>query len=374
MIYLDSAATTKPCDAAVSAARAAMERDWGNPSSLYKLGLDAEDIISSARETAASLLGCESREVYFTAGGTEANNIAVLGAARAHAGAGRRVVTLSTEHDSVHKCGLRLESEGFEVVRVDPEPDGSVSAGKVVSAVTGDTCLVSIALVNNETGAWGPVREVSRYIKSRGLAALLHTDAVQAFGKIPFRVGELGVDLLSASAHKIHGLKGTGLLYKRAGVTLEPVIFGGEQEGGVAPGTENVPGIAAFGAAMREVSPVARSRVLPLYNYLRREVIEAGYTVNTPEDSSGFVLNFSVPGYRSETLLHYLEQYGVYLSSGSACGRGKPSRVLRAAGLPREAVDSALRVSLSPENTLDELDYLLRLLRKARAELVGSAK
>lgn len=370
MIYLDHAATTKPCPPAIEAVRLALCRDWGNPSSLYDFGMQAEDILGAARRSAAALLGCDRREIYFTSGGTEANVLAVFGAAEAGKRRGKRIVTSAIEHASVHNSILQLERQGFEVVRLHPEPDGGFDPLKVQNAVTEDTILVSLMLINNETGVYLPIRAAADAIRRAGAPALLHCDATQAFGKIPVSVRALGVDLLTASSHKIHGPKGCGLLYKASSARILPRTFGGEQERGLRTGTEPVPAIAGFGAAINALDIAgAQARVKPLNAWLRAAVQKAGYTLHSPAGASDYILNFSVPGYRSETLLHALEQAGIYVSGGSACAKGKKSHVLQAMCLPEREIDSALRVSIAPENTLEELEQLMRELRRCTQKL-----
>lgn len=373
MIYLDHAATTRPCEPAVEAVRQAMCLHWGNPSSLYAFGMQAEDILEDARRRAAALLGCTRREIYFTSGGTEANALAVFGAAEAGKRRGRRIVTSAVEHASVLESMAQLERQGFEMVRLSPGADGNLDADALQNAITPDTILVSLMLVNNETGAHLPVRAAADAIRRVGAPALLHCDAVQAFGKIPVSVKALGADLLTASAHKIHGPKGCGLLYKLAAARIVPRTFGGGQEQGLRPGTEAVPAVAGFGAAMAQLDiSGSQAAVKALNAWLRDAVQQAGYPIHSPADASDYILNFSVPGYRSETLLHALESAGICVSSGSACAGGKKSHVLQAMGLPARQLDSALRVSLGPENTVAELEQLMQALHRCTQSLKPS--
>lgn len=374
MIYLDHAATTRPCAAAVEAVQQAMCLHWGNPSSLYTFGMQAEDLLEDTRRRAAALLGCDKREIYFTSGGTEANVLAVLGAAEAQCRRGKRIVTSALEHASVMDSMAQLERQGFTVIRLQPGKDGNLDPAALAEAITPDTILVSLMLINNETGAKLPVRAAAEAIRRTGAPALLHCDAVQAFGKQPVSVKALGVDLLSASAHKIHGPKGCGLLFKSAAARIKPRTFGGAQESALRPGTEAVPAIAGFGAAMAQLDiPGSMAAVKALNAWLRAAVQKAGYILHSPADASDYILNFSVPGYRSETLLHALEGAGICVSSGSACARGKKSHVLQAMGLPAAEIDSALRVSLAPENTVEELEQLMQALHRC-AQSLKSAK
>lgn len=373
MIYLDHAATTKPCEQSVEAVLQALGRDWGNPSSLYDFGIRAEDILENSRRKAAGILGCDRREIYFTSGGTEANALAVLGAAEAGKRRGKRIVTSAIEHASVYESITMLERQGFEVIRLQPEKDGNIDPVSLAEAITADTILVSLMLINNEIGTCLPVRAAADAIRRTGAPSLLHCDAVQAFGKIPVSVKVLGVDLLTASSHKIHGPKGCGLLYKSSSARILPRTFGGEQEKALRPGTEPVPAVAGFGAAMAALDiSGSMAAVKKLNSWIRSAVLKAGYIINSPENASDYILNFSVPGYRSETLLHALEQEGIYVSSGSACSKGKKSHVLSALKLPDRLIDSALRVSLSPQNTVEELEQLMAVLQRCTKTLKTS--
>lgn len=375
MIYLDHSATTAPCDSAIRAVNAALTQNWGNPSSLYGFGFAAEEILNDARKTAANMLCCDKREIFFTSGGTEANNIAVFGAANANRRRGKRIVTTAVEHSSVYESISELEKEGFEVVRLAPDESGNISPEKIREAITADTVLVSLMLINNETGMIVPVKAAAEAVKAVGAPALIHCDAVQAFGKIPVSVKELGVDLLSASSHKIHGPKGCGILYKSRNARIIPRTYGGEQENRIRPGTEPVPAVAGFAAAMQTVNiPENIKKVESLNAYLRERVDKAGYPVNSPDNASPYILNFSVVGFRSETLLHALESDGIAVSSGSACEKGKTSHVLNALGISKDRVDSALRISLDPENTTDDIDAIMSALEKLKKGLVSSKR
>ncbi len=360
--YLDNSATTRVCKEAADAALYAMTECFGNPSSLHGAGLAAEKLMGHAREQVASLMGCEPREIVFTSGGTESNNLAVRGAAHALARRGKRVVTTAVEHSSVSGPAERLEKEGFEVVRLMPGADGSVTPEAIERAVTPDTVLVSIMLVNNETGAVQPVRAARRAIRKAGAPALLHADAVQAFGKLRFSPASLGADLVSVSSHKIHGPKGAGALFVAHGTRILPVTAGGGQEQGLRPGTEPVPAIAGFGAAAEQAQALfdkAQAHFHELRALAEEELGRLpGVLINSPENGVPYILNVSVPGVRSEPMLHFLAERGVYVSSGSACSRGAKSRVLAAMGLPDSRVDSALRVSFCRDNTADDVRRL----------------
>ena len=368
--YLDNAATTKPCAAATEATLSAMQSVWGNPSSLHDFGLQAEQLVSSARQTIANRLECDPNEIYFTSGGTEANNTAVFGAAEALSRRGKRIVTTAVEHSSVQAATDLLEQRGFEVVRLKPNAQGQISADAVFEAVTKDTVLVTMMLVNNETGAIFPVAAAKEALLQAGSPGLVHCDAVQAFGKTRFTPTELGADLVSISSHKVHGPKGVGALYKARKARILPLLYGGEQQSRLRPGTEAVPLIAGFGAAAQEPFDFADTTVAQLNAYARQRLATLPQVqMNIPEGGSPYILNFSVLGYRSETLLHFLAARGIYVSSGSACAKGKPSHVLTAMGLPQNRADSALRLSFCRHNTQKDIDALVAALQVATTTL-----
>ena len=371
-VYLDNSSTTLVCEKAQKEIYLAVSSDFGNPSSLHILGFNAEKRLTAAREAAAEMIGAEPQEVYFTSGGTEGNNTALFGAAYARKKRGNRIVTSSIEHPSVTEPLKRLESEGFEVVRIKPQADGAVSEEDIFAAVDSKTILVSIMLVNNETGAIQPVEAARRAIDSAGAPAVLHCDAVQAFGKTPINVKNLGVDILTASAHKIHGPKGAGFLYIKKGVTIKPFLLGGGQEKGLRSGTEAVPAISGMLGAIRAIGSINDNlkKVSELRDYAIEELKKTDCVeFNSPANALPYVLNFSLVGYRSETLLHFLESKGVFVSSGSACAKGKGSHVLSEMGLARARVDSALRVSFSRYNTKEDVDRLVSALSSAVSTL-----
>ena len=367
MIYLDNSATTRPCAAAIDAANAAM-RDFGNPSSLHGLGIKAQEYVDDARRAAASALDCREDEIYFTSGGTEGNNTAIIGASLARKKRGNRVVISAVEHDSVIASAKYLEDIGFEVAKVAPKRDGCIDTEKFAAAIDEKTVLVSCMLVNNETGAVFPVEKLKGIIEQKNAPALLHTDAVQALGKMKLSVKALGCDLLTVSAHKIHGIKGAGALYIKKGVTVRPRSLGGHQERGFRAGTEAVPAIAAFGAAINGIDLKDAAYIRSLKAAFVNAITQIPFAViNSPSDASPYIINFSLPGYKSETLLHALEGRGIYVSSGSACKKGELSHVLLAQGLPRELADSAVRVSLDRENTEEDA----RLFGQALFDIVS---
>ena len=370
--YLDNSATTKPCDESIAALNRCLTENWGNPSSLYILGMNAEDEIIDCKRTIAKKLSCREDEIYFTSGGTESNNLLLHGAALSRIKRGKRIVTSAFEHPSVSETLSALKSKGFEIVTLKPDAQGHISHEEMDKAITADTVLVSIMLVNNEIGVIQDLAYAAEVIKKVGAPALLHTDAVQAFGKIDIKPQALGVDLLSASGHKIHAPKGIGFAYIKKGVHIPPTVFGGGQQNGVRPGTEPVPLIAALSAAVKAL-PDTKSALLKMQE-LRAYALEKlsaipSLVVNSTEDALPYLLNFSVVGYRSETLLHFLEVSGVFVSSGSACAKGAVSPTLSAMGLPKDRVDSALRVSFSRMSNKDNIDALCDALINATAKL-----
>lgn len=370
--YLDNAATTPVLPEAAERARALMVEEFGNPSSLHTRGFRARQALEESREIVAGKLGAAPQELVFTGGGTEGNNLAILGAAQARRRLGGKIVTTAIEHDSVLGAMKELERQGFQVVYVRPQRDGQVPAEALAEEIDEDTVLVSVMAVNNETGARQPIEELARAIKRKKAPALLHTDAVQAFGKTRFSPAKWGVDLCTISAHKIHGPKGVGALYIKKGTRLLPRSFGGGQERALRPGTESLPLIGAFAQAAKLLPPPAQAleSVGPLRDSLLaglREIPEA--TVHSPEDGLPYIINFSAGRVRAETMLHFLAQRGVYVSAGSACGKAKPSHVLAAMGLPKEQTASALRVSFSRFSTMEDVEALLAALKEGLKSL-----
>lgn len=366
VIYLDNSATTAPSNAAISAATAAMRENFGNPSSLHTLGFNASNILISARKSVARALSAREDEIYFTSGGTESNSIAIFGSAYARRKRGNRIVSTAVEHSSVKATLDELEKEGFEVIRLAPDESGSIPLSDFTEVITEKTILVSCMAVNNETGAVFPVEKIRRIITACSAPALYHVDAVQAFGKMPLSVKTLGADMVTVSAHKIHGIKGCGVLWVKKGTTLRARTFGGLQENSLRPGTEAVPAIAAMGAAAEEIAPkecglkCGKVKAAFVKELSRIEGVE----INSPTNSAPHILSISVPGYRSETLLHALAQREIYVSSGSACKKGGKSYVLSAQGLSDERIDSALRISLCGDNTCEEAERFAAALKE----------
>jgi len=372
MVYLDNSATTKPCSLSVEYTLKALNEFWGNPSSLHLLGVESETLLTETRKSVADLLRSREDEITFTGSGTEANNTAIFGAVYARAKRGNRIVTTEIEHSSVLEAMKKLESEGFEVIRLRPDQDGKISEEAIKSAINSNTILVSIMLVNNELGTIEPIKAAADAIKQNAAPALLHCDAVQAFGKMAVHPQKLGVDLLTASAHKIHGPKGVGILYIKKGVHIKPLILGGGQESGMRSGTESVPLIYGMCGAIKSLPNIDRQLSIQkeLWNYAKEKLLSTGIVeINSPEDCLPYLLNISVMGYRSETLLHFLENDGIYVSSGSACSKGVGSYVLISCGLPSKRVDSALRISFNRYNKKEDIDRLCESLLRASTKL-----
>lgn len=359
--YLDNSATTRVSDEAAKKAFEMMTTEYANPSSLHSFGFSAAKELESARDNVAKLLGADPAEIIFTSGGTEANNLAILGTAEAMKRRGNKIVTTATEHSSVFDTMLRLQKDGFEVVFINPDESGNINPAEVINAVDGKTVLVSIMLTNNETGAVYPVKEIFTQIKRIFPQIILHTDAVQAAGKTELKVKNLSCDLLTISGHKIHAPKGVGALFIRKGARIISRTFGGSQERKLRTGTESTPLICAFGVAAQEIDVIKNTEIAKELNTYLRDKLSSmdGIKINSPKDASPFVLNFSVLGIRSETMLHHLASKGIYVSSGSACSKGAKSHVLASMGLTDDIIDSAVRVSFSKHNTLSDCDALI---------------
>ena len=371
IIYLDNSATTKPCKTACEYINQALVSNWGNPSSLHSLGIEAELTVNSARECIAKPISARADEIIFTGSGTEANNTAIMSAI-SRKSRGNRVITTAIEHPSVLETVKRLENSGFEVIKLGCDGNGSVKLSELEAALNEKTVLVSIMLVNNEIGSVQPIAEASKLIKKLSPNALFHCDAVQGFGKLNINVKTFGVDLLTASAHKIHGPKGIGFLYCKKGVSIAPFITGGGQEKGMRSGTEAVPLIAGFMGALKELGSLEENykKISSINLYARELFTASGFIdINSPENALPYILNISVVGYRSETLLHFLESKNIFVSSGSACAKGEASYVLSALGLDKKRSDSALRLSFSKDTTKEELALTLDALKEAVSRL-----
>ncbi len=371
-VYLDNSATTRVSEEAAKKALEAMTENYGNPSSLHTKGMDAEKYLIDAQKAIASKLGASAEEIFFTSGGTESNNLAVFGAVGAKKRLGNRIVTTAIEHHSVLEACEQLEKQGYELIKLKPDSSGKISEEAIFEAVNDKTILVSVMLVNNEVGSVLPVQAAAKAIKAAKAPALLHCDAVQAFGKMPVKVSALGCDLLTVTAHKIHGPKGVGALYIKKGVRILPSLFGGEQQKKLRPGTQAVPLIAAFGEAVRELPDInAQSEYISaLRNKLLNRLGEIdGVSINGADNAVPYIVNFSTNKVRSEIMLHYLASRGVFCSSGSACAKGQPSHVLSAMGYNSKRIDTALRISFSKHNTEDDIDVLVDALKEGLSKL-----
>ncbi len=366
--YLDNAATTRVSEAVMEKMNQVFLSDFGNPSSMHKKGMDAEQYIKEAKKQIADTLKCEPSELVFTSGGTESNNMALIGTALANKRAGNHIITTRIEHASVYQPLLFLEELGFNVTFAPVDEAGRVKIDELVDAVTDETILVSVMYVNNEIGCVEPIAEIAKRIKEKNPKVLFHVDAIQAYGKMKIQPVKEGIDLLSVSGHKIHGPKGSGFLYIRNKTKIKPILHGGGQEKGMRSGTENVPAIAGIGQAAKDMYAnleANRTHLFALKERLaeRLKKIE-GITINgIPEEgisaTAPHVLSVSFAGIRSEVLLHALEEKGVYVSSGSACSSNHPdiSGTLVAIGVKKELLDATLRFSFSVTTTTEEIDY-----------------
>lgn len=370
--YLDNSATTR-CFPEVTARMAeVMERDYGNPSSLHQKGVEAERYVRQAREFFAENLKVDEKEIYFTSGGTESNNLALIGAAMANNRAGKHLVTTAIEHASVANPMRFLEEQGFLVTYLPVDENGLISLNDLKNALTDGTILVSIMYVNNEIGAAEPVEEAARLIRARNPRILLHVDAIQAYGKYRIYPKKMGIDMLSVSGHKIHGPKGSGFLYVDRRVKLHPILFGGGQQKGMRSGTENVPGIAGLAEAARLCYTDFDGKIEHLYK-IKRQFAEGvqkieGTRVNglTDRRSAPHIVSVTFQGVKSEVLLHALEERGIYVSAGSACSSNKPapSHTLQGIGLNKDDLGSTLRFSFAYGTTAEEIEYCLQNLKE----------
>lgn len=370
--YLDNSATTRVSQLAAKKALQIMTECYGNPSSLHTKGMQAEQELIKARKIIADSIKAKENEIYFTSGGTEANNTAIFGTAKAKARQGKKIVTTAIEHSSVLEACEALQKQGYDVVYLTPNESGIVTPEALENAVDSDTILVSVMAVNNETGAVMPIEHISKIIKSKKSNALFHTDMVQAYGKIHIKASKIGADLISLSAHKVHAPKGVGALYVKSGVRISPLHFGGEQERKLRPGTEALPLIGAFGSAVSEFDIDKNMQyVKELNDYAKEKLLSLdGVHLNSPENALPYVLNLSVLGIRSETMLHHLEASDIFVSSGSACAKGKKSHVLKALGLSEKRADSAIRISFSKLNTKEDIDALYEAVKIGTKTLV----
>lgn len=370
--YLDNSATTRVCKAAAKAAYEAMTSIYGNPSSTHTKGREAKKLLDSSRAQAAAAIGCKPAELVFTSCGSESDNWALLSGAEAMHRKGKHIISSSVEHDAIRKTLDELEKQGYEITRLAPDNTGTISVESVKNALRDDTILVSLMLVNNETGAVTDIRGIADMLKKSGSQALLHTDAVQGFMKVPFSAKTLGADMISVSGHKIHAPKGIGALYVRDGLRLKPFIAGGAQENGRRAGTEAMPQIAAFAAACAEASKNMDAGISRMAAQ-KAEIIDS-LSAGIPElkyvrTAAPHILSISLPGWRSEVLMNYLEAREVYVSKSSACKKGGRSHVLEAIGMKSDVIDGAIRIGLSRFTTDDDIDALCSGLIDARNTL-----
>ena len=367
-VYLDNAATTRVCPEAADIAYKTMLECYGNPSSTHTKGREAKAVLDKARKQLAAALDCAPGEVYFTSCGSEGDNWAILNGAESMRRKGLHVISSEVEHDAVRKSVDELKRRGFEVTMLKPESDGSISPESVIDALRPDTVLVSLMMVNNETGAVTDIAEIAKALKKAKSIALLHTDAVQGFMKVPFSAKRLGADMITVSGHKIHAPKGIGALYIKTGFKIKPYIIGGAQESGMRAGTEPMPQIAAFGAAAELAkSGMAENTVnmAKLRQYTAERIVAEMPEAVIIGGGAPHILSVSLPGWRSEVLMNFLEARGIYISRSSACKKGGRSHVLEAMGLPAEVIDGAVRISLSRYTTKEELDELCSALKNA---------
>lgn len=366
--YFDNSATTKPCDEAVSIACNAITENWGNPSSLHSMGSDASALLKKSRKKVAKLLGVSDDNFFFTSSGTSANNTAVFGAYDKLKKQGNRIVTTAIEHPSVGEPINALEKAGVEVIRLAPDKYGKINEDELFESINSNTILVSLMAVNNEVGSILPVNTARKAINSAGAPALIHADCVQALGKIPVNPRTVDADLITVSGHKIHALKGVGGLYLKTPGLIKPYILGGGQEKNMHSGTEATPAIFSFGAAAEQAMNIGKH-----YEYvksLKARFIEGisdleCVTINSPEDAIPYIINISVLGLPSQPIVNFMSSKGICISAGSACKTGHRSPVLTAMGLSPNIIDSAVRISFSRYNTVEEVDLLTAAVREA---------
>ena len=362
---MDNSATTRCFDEAIAAVNEEMKNTYGNPSSLHMQGVKAEKLIKETLGIIASTLKCDEKEIIFTSGGTESDNMALIGVARAYKRSGKHIITSGIEHEAILETCAFLEEEGYEITYLPTDNTGVADLKVLEESIREDTILVSIMGVNNEIGVIEPLEAISKIIKAKNPSTLFHVDAVQAYGKIKLIPKNMGIDLMSVSSHKIHGPKGTGFLYVNKKVKIKPIIFGGGQQRGLRSGTENVCGITGMGAAIKKVFASFdedTKRMYELREYLINRLLEnEDVFINgaAPQGSAPHIVSASVKNVRAEVLLHALEDKGVYVSSGSACASNRPSvsKTLKSIGVENEYLDSTIRFSMSVMTTKEEIDY-----------------
>ena len=372
MIYLDNSATTKPCEACVAAMTEMLTTCWGNPSSVHSFGIAAEHKLKEARKAVADAMGAEPERVFFTSGGTEADNWAIFSTAERLGKRGRHLITTAVEHHAVLHPMQKLEAQGFEVTYLKPDAEGYVSVEALTEALRPDTILVSVMMVNNETGAVMSIEKMIKAVRRKSPLALFHTDAVQGFGKVPFKAKTLGADLITVSGHKVHGPKGVGALYIRKGLPLPAFIRGGGQESDYRSGTEGLPAIVGFGAACAAMQiPEEIRQLSQLRDLCRQELADVPGLVFLGKGDAPHVVNVAIPGVRSQGLINCLQSRDIYVSAGSACAHGHRSHVLEAMGAPMAAIDGSIRISFGRENVPEDVLALKEALLDAKRQLKG---
>jgi len=368
MIYLDNSATTKPCHEAVAAMTASLTEHWGNPSALYGFGIDTATLLRNARHKVAAAMGAEPDRVFFTSGGTEADNWAILGAAKRYGKKNKHIITTAVEHHAVLRCVSELEHQGYEITYLQPDSLGNISVDSLKAALRKDTVLVSVMMVNNETGAVMPIAQMAKLTHRLAPDAIFHTDAVQGFLKIPFSAKTLGADLISVSSHKVHGPKGAGALYISPKLkSFPPLLFGGGQENGFRSGTEATPAIFGFAAACETCkatmqADIAREKEL-LIGLTDALCKLDGVTINGSHDAP-HILSLSIPGLPTQNSINLLQDAGICVSAGSACAKGHRSHVMTAMGLKPEVIDGSFRISICRDTTKEELEQLANVIQK----------
>ncbi len=367
MIYLDNSATTKPCQEAVEAVNDAMTRMWANPSALYSFGIDGAHQLRDARHKVAASMGAEPDRVFFTSGGTEADNWAILGTIRRYGKRGKHIITTAIEHPAVLNVMKDLETQGFEVTYLQPDGLGNITAADLKQALRKDTILVSVMMVNNETGAVMPIAQMAKLTKKLCPDAIFHTDAVQGFLKIPFAAKTLGADLISVSSHKVHGPKGCGALYISPRLKSFPaLLIGGGQEGGYRSGTEGTPAIFGFAAACEAVSATFKAdseREKAILEALISELCKLNGVKINGAHQAPHILSLAIPGIPTQNSINILQDAGICVSAGSACAKGHRSHVMTAMNLPPETIDGSFRVSICRDTTREELQKLVDVIR-----------
>ena len=368
MIYLDNSATTKPCPEAVEAMMLAMTENWGNPSALYNFGIDTAQQLKTARNTVAAALGAEPDRIFFTSGGTEADNWAIFSTAKRYGKKNKHIITTAIEHHAILHCMKELEAQGFEVTYLQPDETGTVTADALKAALRKDTILVSIMMVNNEVGSVMPIERMAKITHKLCPDAIFHTDAVQGFLKIPFAAKSLGADLISISSHKVHGPKGVGALYIAPRLKSFPAyLHGGGQEGNFRSGTEGTPAIFSFAAACGAGSASFKEDIKKereLLEYLIAELSALPGIHLNGAHAAPHILNIGIPGVPTQNSINILQDHGICVSAGSACAKGHRSHVLDAMKVNPEVIDGSFRVSLCRDTTKEELDTLITVIRE----------